>query len=86
MQPTPLLLLIDTKDWSLFQIGICLLWRQTPLIKDVLHPASYTVDHLLSGVQTHAILKLCTCYTISGFGECANSHIETHLSTAFAYV
>ena len=36
------------------------LWRQTPLIKDVFHPASYTVDHSLSGVQAHAILRLRT--------------------------
>ena len=33
---------------SLFQITICLLWRQTPLIKDVFHPASYTINHSLS--------------------------------------
>ena len=28
----------------------CRLWRQMPVIKDVFHPASYTVDHPLSGV------------------------------------
>ena len=27
------------------------IWRQMPLIKDVFHPASYTVDHSLSGIQ-----------------------------------
>ena len=29
-------------------------------IKDVFHPASYTVDHSLSGVQARAILRLRT--------------------------
>ena len=68
-RPTPLLLLINTQHCSLFQITFCRLWRQMPLIKDVCHPASYTVDHLLSGVQAkfidctyanHAILRLRT--------------------------
>jgi len=37
----------------LFQIAICRLWRQTPLIKAVFHPASYTctVDRSLSGIR-----------------------------------
>ena len=54
------------KHYSLFQITICLLWRQTPLIKDVFHSAIYTVDHLLSSVQSHAILRLHT-HATSGF-------------------
>ena len=29
-----------------------------PLIMDVFHPASYTVDHSLSGVQSHADLEV----------------------------
>ena len=56
--------------------SIAQIWRQTPLIKDVLNPASYTVDLSLSGVQAHAILRLHTrvlrnlqiahmCYAIS---------------------
>ena len=34
---------------------------------DVFHPASFTVDHSLSGVQSHALRNLeiaHTCYTI----------------------
>ena len=30
---------------------LCRLWRETPLIKDVFHPVSYTVDCSLSSVQ-----------------------------------
>ena len=59
-RPTPLPLLINTQHYSLFKIAVCLLWRQTPLIKDVFHPASYTVDHSLSGVHAQTILRLRT--------------------------
>ena len=52
---------MNTQHYSLFQITECLLWRKTPLIKDVFRPASYTVDYSLSGVQAHAILRLRTC-------------------------
>ena len=48
-----LLLLINAQHYSLFQITICHLWRQTMLIKDIFHPASYTVmtvDHSTSGI------------------------------------
>ena len=38
-----LLLLINTQYYSLFEIAICHLWRQTLLIKDVFHPATYRV-------------------------------------------
>ena len=41
-----------------------------PLINDVLHPVSYTVDHSLSGVQAHAILRLRTRVTQSP--DCAH--------------
>ena len=55
---------------------------QTMLIKDIFHPASYTVmtvDHSMSGVtawmfvdidcnRNHVILRLRTCYTISRLG------------------
>ena len=69
-------LLINTQHYSLFQITI---WMQTMLIKDVYHPASYTVmtvDHSLSGVTASKFIdidcacKLChleiahVCYTI----------------------
>ena len=40
-----------------------------PLIKNVLHPAAYTVDHSLSGVQAHAILRLRTRVTQSRDSE-----------------
>ena len=43
----------STQHYSFFQIAICCLWRQMMLIKDVFHPASYTVmtvDHSQSGV------------------------------------
>ena len=72
--PLLLCVLISTQHYSLFQIAICLLWRQTPLIKDVFHPASYTVDHSLSGVQAkfvdcaHVLCNLQIahmCYAIS---------------------
>ena len=36
---------------TLFQIAICYLWRQTTLIKDVLHSVIYTINHSLSGKQ-----------------------------------
>ena len=44
--------------------------------KDVLHPVSYTVDHLLLSIQAHAILRLHTCYAISRlhkFSDCVES-------------
>ena len=71
MWPISLPLLINTQHYSLSQIAICLLWRQTPLIKDVFHPASYTVDHLLSGLRAKFVDCACkscdleiahTCY------------------------
>ena len=34
--------------YLLFQIVVCHLWRQKPLIKDFFHPASNTVDRSLS--------------------------------------
>ena len=52
---------MNTQHYSLFQITECLLWRNTPLIKDVFRPASYTVDHSLLCIQAYAILRLRTC-------------------------
>ena len=55
-------LLINTQHYSLFQITI---WMQTTLIKDVYHPASYTVmtvDHSLSGVTASKFIDIdCAC-------------------------
>ena len=48
-----LLLLINTQQYSLFQIATCCLWRQTPPSKDVFHPVSYTVDHSLSSMKAN---------------------------------
>ena len=56
-RPTPLPLLINTQHYSLFKIVICLLWRQTPLIKDIVDSACATQSqdcaHML-----HAISRL----------------------------
>ena len=55
----------------LFQIAACRLWRQTPLIKAVFHPASYTctADHSLSGVL--AKLNVYTLHIqITRFSDC----------------
>ena len=53
-----------------------------PLIKDVLHPASFTVGHLLSGIQVLAILRLHTCYALPisrlcKFLDCAEHIFES---------
>ena len=45
---------------ALTHSSICLLWSQTPLIKDVFYPASCKVDHSLSGLQAQVILRLHT--------------------------
>ena len=64
----------------LFQIAVCRLWRQTPLIKADFHPVSYTVHCSLSAVREFACRYLdCACksrnleishmcYTISRLG------------------
>ena len=46
MRPTPLCCSsTHSITHALFQITVCLIWRQMPLIKDVFYPASYTLDH-----------------------------------------
>ena len=64
-------LLINTQHYSFFQIVIWHQWRQTPLIKVLFHPASYTctADHSLSGVL--AKLKVYTLHIqITQFSDC----------------
>jgi len=66
---------------------LCRLWRETPLIKDVFHPVSYTVDCSLSSVQAKfnvcrlrmQILQFRNCACVAQSQDCTNSQIARNM-------